>query len=302
MAIDYTTTDLISSIKIRCMMPSVQELFSDADICRIAGEVLRTKIVPEILKTNEEFFVTSADQAIVAGTSAYRIPARAAWGKLRDVTGVDTAGTEYELRRYEPSDVRDGGTPTTGEPSGYYLQHDQVVLLPAPTVTNGHSLRMKFERRPGRLCLVGTDAFKVTAYNTGTGVASGVVPSTWTTATIVDVIRADGLFAWTATDKALSAVSVGVSATLASVITDSITGQYVAEQGYSPIAQIPEDGHPWLAQETAVQLLAFHDDTAAKNAAVIAADMASEFLSTIKPRVMDSQRTINNRRSPFDYV
>jgi hypothetical protein len=70
--IDFTTTALIASIKTRSQMPSVQELFTDAEICTTAGEVLRSVVIPQILKRNEDFFVTSSDQALVAGTRAYR--------------------------------------------------------------------------------------------------------------------------------------------------------------------------------------------------------------------------------------
>ncbi len=282
-------------------MPSVQELFSDAEICSMAGEALRSLIVPQILKINEDFFVTSVDAAITAGVRDYRMPVRTAYGKLRDVVGVDAAGEEYELDRYEPSDLKIRVLPTVGSPSGYYIEHDQVRLVPTPTATNGHSIRMKYERRPGRLCLVGTDAFKVTTYNTGTGVAGGVTPSAWTTATIVDVIRPDGLFSYIDVDKALSAVSSGVSATLTVPIVSSIVGYYVAEQGYSPIPQIPEEGHPWIAQATAVHLLGFHGD--AKNYATakdILKDVAAEFLSTVRPRVADGPRRYTSRNNPFN--
>jgi hypothetical protein len=249
----FTTTDFIASVRRRGSIPtstSTSNVNNTSNLLDLATEELHIRLLPLLMAVREEFYVAPPkDYAITADQAAYAVPSRASGMVLRDVQMI--VGTAVaSLPRIDPESV---STTATGTPAGYYLQHNNVVLYPTPSATNG-TLRMLYYARPSRLAATSACA-QISGINTGTGVVTvGSVPSSWSTSTPVDFIKATSPYQNPAVDQTPTATS---STTLTfTTLPDSLAvGDWVALAEYTPIPQVPHEFQPVLAQMTVVKAL-----------------------------------------------
>lgn len=238
----YTTTDLIAAIKRKASIPTNQSLFSTSDFLEFAWEEMLTDLIPCIMSAREEYFVADYDYSITADQAAYAIPPRAIGDALRDVKVVD--GTEqWSLPRLEPEQVGD----TASGQEGFFLRANDVVLVPTPTISQ-YTLRLSHHRRPGKPVAT-TSAAQITSVG-ATSVVVSSVPSTWTTGTLVDFIKAKPGFQCLGIDQAITGVS-GTTVNFTAVPSGVAVGDWLALATESPIIQIPVELHPVLAQMVA---------------------------------------------------
>ncbi len=294
--IDFTTTGLLANAARRSTMPQSQSLFQPADFIAFLTDEMHSFVVPLIKSKNDEYFVVNVDYPLVNNTSEYRIPTRAQGGSLRDMVLVNSAGIELELPKINPDSVKFA----TVTQYGIYLRDDKVVFYPAiTTAPSGVSIRFKYERMPNDLVLV-SDSGYITAINTGTlQVTLSAVPSDWTTATTVDVIRQQPLFTSIQDDQVITGIGGNVL-TLDAIPTGMAVGQWVAESRTSPIPQLAYEAHKLIAQRGAIKLCeALEATTAMKSAEANYEKMASAFLGTITPRVQTGPKKIVNRTGLF---
>lgn len=148
----YTSTELIDAVKRKISMPITQLLFTADDILNFANEELFLSQVPSILTHHEEYLVYSESIALVTNTNNYPIPKRAIGMKLRDLYYVDTQEDMHEMTNVGLSNAEYYGN-TSGNlttPRNYYLQADDIVLLPKITTITG-SILAKYYLRPNSL-------------------------------------------------------------------------------------------------------------------------------------------------------
>lgn len=285
---DYTTTELLASVRQRAQIPTSQTTFTDAKLLRIATEEMRSMLVPFIMSVREEYFVTYKDYTITASQSAYRIPERAIGGKLRDAVMVDSSGTIYELTRI-PSQRR--ANSNTGTPNSFYIEGNYVCLYPTPAVTV-NTLRLYYYQRPGEL--IATSAAAACTGLSSTVVTSGAVPSTMSTSTPLDFIRNGPGFETLAIDKTPSG-KTGTTLTFAAstIPSEFAVGDYVCLAGQSPIPQIPYELHTILYQRTAIKVLeAIGDDAGLKRAREQLKEMENYQVQLISNRVDTKPKVI----------
>lgn len=245
----YTTADLIADVKAGASIPTSQNLFTNADFLRLANKEMELGIVPMILGTREEFFVTHQDYSIQADKAEYAIPKRAIGEKLRDVQVVN--GTNLvSMPRLEPEFI---GASDAGR-EGFYLRGGRVVLQPIPKTT-AHTLRLSYFKRPGRLVEVSACG-RVQSIDTGLNqvTLTGAPPSTFNNNVKVDFVKSEPGFENSGIDYPISAIS-GSVLTFASLPADLEVGDYVCLAGESPIPQIPVELHTLLAQMVIVRCL-----------------------------------------------
>jgi hypothetical protein len=300
MAIDYTTTTLLSTLRLLPLMPSVQALFSDSDLLTILTFEMNSKIYPMIDNQTEEYFVYVADIPYVTTSKPsqiYPMPARALGGKLRSVSFVDSNDNEIRIPRLRPEDTMSNvnATGLAINPAlwGFYIQNNSIVLFLgsiAGSSSSFKSLRLRYIRQPNNLAAT-ADCAQVTAI-VGNNVTVTNIPSTFSTSVLYDMVSNVPNFNALQDDSTCTAIS-SLTMTFASIPVDSFgnvtlkVGDWICLMGQAPVAQIPfSPGYDLLLQLAAAKCLEIHGDTQGFNVAMSqAADMKNYLISVLSPRV-----------------
>lgn len=148
-----TSDDLVATVQRKISMPLTQNTFSYDDILAFCNDEMFTAQVPTIMTYHEEYFVFRDAVAIVPGQERYAIPTRAIGMKLRDVKWQDSNGNLFDMSRVNPEDkafyqVNIGTSQTI---SKYYIEGNDLVLLPALTLTNSVTMFFYYFLRPNQL-------------------------------------------------------------------------------------------------------------------------------------------------------
>lgn len=293
--IDYSTTTLLSTLRLLPLMPSVQALFSDDNLLTIMTFEMQSKIYPMMDNQTEEYFVTIEDIPYNQNDTVYQIPARAFAGKLRAVSFVDPNQNEIRIPRLRPEDIMSNvnATGLAINPAlwGFYVQNNHIVLYLSSVngaTSNYNFLRLRYIRQANQLAAT-TDCAQVTQI-AGNIVTVNAVPSTFTTTQTYDMISNVPNFD-SLQDDAVCTNITGNAMTFTEIpngFIDSLqVGDWICPSGIAPVAQIPFDpGYNLLLQLSAAKCLEIHGDTQGFNIAMSqATDMKNFFLSVITPRV-----------------
>lgn len=254
----YTTTDLLADVRRSGMLPSTSTLgTADADILTQADKEMQTRVVPLIMSVREEFFHRTKDVALVTNRGAYRVPARAIGGKLRDVAIVDSAGSiQRHLTRIDTADLSRYAGMSSGVPESFTVEAGSVVLYPPPA-TAGLYLRMRFYARPARL--VAVSACRAVSAVTNPG-GSGGIQLDWASAlnpvTSLDVIAANTPGEYLALSaNALDSDPTFVELAQADCSPNVAVGDYICLSDSSCVLQVPDELQGFLAQRTLSRVL-----------------------------------------------
>lgn len=289
MANAFTSTDLLASLKRRGFIPSSAN-FTSSDFFKVVDDEMQTYIVPLLMSVKEEYLVTTESVAVTAGTNEYFVPERSIGGKVRDVQLSDGTGY-YSLKRLEPSEAGEVST-SVGSTEYFYMQGNKIIIV--GTVTTG-TMRVKIYQRPNRV--VATSAVgEITAINTGSGVVTITVPSTFTTSVTYDLVRGKPGFDTLAKDLTASAVGgASITFTPADLPSGLAVGDYVCLSQESPIAQIPVELHPLLSERTTATVLHALGDVKAAESYKIAEGMEKKLLPILTPRTEGANRVVKNK-------
>ena len=291
----YIVDSLLPTLRLLPLMPSVQALFTNANLVDIMNFEMDSKIVPMIDNQAEEYGIYVTDLPYSTSTTQYDIPSRALGGKLRSVSFVDSNGNEVRLPRLRVEDIMSNvnATGLAINPAlwGFYFQNNKVMLY-LGSMQGGSSsfayLRLRYIRQPGTLVLSSACAEVVTVV--GNVVTCLTVPTTFTTTSTYDMIsNTPQMFVSHGDDLDVTAVTTGAGGTITFTDTPPSTlqpGDWICLAGKSPIPQIPYNpGFQLLLQLSAAKCLEIHGDVQGFNVAMSqAADMKSYFLSVITPR------------------
>jgi hypothetical protein len=246
----WLASALVDSLKRRGLIPTADETFNATDFYALIDEETRTYILPILREVHEEFLHVRYDSDIVSGQAAYPFPPRCAAEAVKMILLDPNADGSWgpPLARIEPEKaVGIGG----GGVGSYYLEDDCAVLSPTPNASGG-TLRFVHFNRPNHV-VAATAAAEVTTINTGTGEVTlrladqtAGVPATFTSSELYDLIKGTPGFRTLAIDQAATVASnILTFATLPSRLA---VGDFVALAGQSPVAQVPAEFHPLLAQ------------------------------------------------------
>lgn len=148
-----TSDDLIASVQRKISMPLSQNLFSAKDILAFANEEMFIAQVPAILDFHEEYFVFTMEVPILPNKSRYAIPTRAIGMKLRDLKWKDINNNIFDMSRVNPEDKAfyQANIGLSDTISKYYIEGNDIVLLPGLTITNSLTLIFYYFLRPNQL-------------------------------------------------------------------------------------------------------------------------------------------------------
>jgi hypothetical protein len=297
MSLDYTTTTLLTTLRLLPLMPSVQALFSDTDLLTILTFEMTSKIYPMIDNQSEEYFVLRNDIPYNANQTVFPLPPRALGGKLRSVSFVDSNNNEIRIPRLRPEDtmsnVNSTGLAINPALWGFYVQNNDLILFLGSIAGNTPAykfLRMRYIRQPNSLVKT-TDCAQVTSIS-GNNVTVLNVPSTFSTSVDYDMISNVPNFNALQDDSVCTAISF-LTMTFTSLPVDQFgnvtlqVGDWICLSGQAPVAQIPySPGYDLLLQLSAAKCLEIHGDVQGFNTAMSqAADMKNYLISILTPRV-----------------
>lgn len=291
MALDYTTTTLLSTLRLLPLMPTVQALFSNDDLLTIMSFEMASKIYPMIDNQSEEYFVTRDDIPYLSNVVVYDLPPRTIGGRLRSASFVDPNENEIRIPRLRPEDIMSNvnATGLAINPAlwGFYLENNKLYTY-LNSVTGGTSnyktLRLRYIRQANQLVEVSACAQVVLI--SGNNVTVTNIPSTYTTAQTYDFISNVPNFNALQDDSVCTGIS-SLTMTFMSVSSTLKVGDWICLSGQSPVAQIPYNpGYQLLLQLSAAKCLEIHGDVQGYNIAMSqAATMKDYFISLISPRI-----------------
>jgi hypothetical protein len=292
MSSPYTVDSLIPTLRLLPLMPSVQALFSAADLTTIMDFEMSSKILPLIDNQAEEYFIVPFDIPYVQSVTTYALPVRATADKLRAVSFVDANNNEIRIPRLRPEDIM-SNVNSTGlaiNPAlwGFYLENDKCKLYLGSFTGSSNSykfLRLRYVRMPNTLVQEAA-AGQITVI-AGNVVTVNNVPTTFTTGVTYDVVsNSPQMFVSQGDDLTVTTIA-GSNITFTALPSTVQVGDWVCLSMQSPIPQIPfKPGFQFLLQLAAAKCLEIHGDTQGFNVAMSqAADMKELFISCITPRV-----------------
>jgi hypothetical protein len=288
-----TANRLLDGLKRRITMPASQVLLLDSDILEIADDVTQSKLLPLIMSTRQDFFVTVTEIASVPGQAAYSIPYRAIGRTLRDLK-IKSSGSTRDVNLIALEDEH--MFLFASEPEGFYFRGDKIVLIPAPS-NPSLVIQQWWLCPPGKLVKT-DDAGFVTSFDSTTVTVSSV-PGTITTGTVVDFIAGKSGNSTLGFDATVTNVSGNVITFGAGVIpSDLVTGDYVSVAQTTPVIQLPDECYRYLETETAISCLkAIGDAEGAAALESVALEEAKNVKIMLEPRIEGESTKIINRRS-----
>lgn len=300
----YLTEDLLTSVKLRSMVPISQSTFQDADLIQLANEELQLKLVADIMGERENFFLATESKSVYANMDTYPMPSRAIGNALKVVWYVDGQGNKKKLQLKDIDQLGDYSILGGAIPDGYYIQGDSIVLMSPPNTTGGF-IRFDFYARPNKLVPTANCA-KITSSSASAPNTVFNVDTDLTAAlsvgSLVDVVSmASPFLLWgykvpvvAITSSQITVASAGVSDQNSAV--EPVAGDYICPSGQANIAQVPQEFHPVLAQMVANRLLwgLGHMDKFQSGIQTLKEDRENA-LKLIKNRVEATPERVNTR-------
>lgn len=242
---------LLTGVKRRVIIPSSQPLLLDSDILQMADDTIASYMVPLLMSTSQEYFVTKVDQALTVDVDTYNIPYRAIGRVLRDLKIRDSSGSIKNVPRIQPEESHEYIDVTSID--GHYFQGDKFVLVGSPSQT-GLIAEVSYSLAPSKL-IVESEAATVVSI-AGDMVTVDAVPSDLTANAVIDFIQGKSGNSLYSMDVEITSVA-GNTLTFGTeeVPDDLVAGDYIALAGYSPVIMLPNEAYSLLETTLAMRIL-----------------------------------------------
>ena len=289
----WTTDELLADVRRQGHLSMDDPDGTDAELIAVMNRVMARRFVPLVRKVRSDYYVTWADQTLVADQQDYRIPVRATTNSVRNVVWVDTTGHETPMDPVALTD-RHAYATARGYPTAYTIQDDYLIVLPTPN-SNAGTLRVYFERRPSTLVLAAS-ALAVTAVASGQ-LTFGSDPDAFASG-LSDVARYQPPFSLAVRDaQFVPTTGSALTYTAASHDRTPVVGDYICHAGETPFPQLPPEMHPLLALATAAEVIRPIDPAAAGLLMADYQDGMNEAVKLLQPRQQGRQVKVRNSSS-----
>jgi len=287
-----TCDQFLVGVKRSITIPANQQLMTDQDMLDLGSDSIRDKMIPLLMSTNQNFFVTTYLQSLVVGQSKYPIHYRSVGRGLRDLKLVNSTNNTMDLRLIALEDEHLFAN--QAQPVGFYFSGDSIMIVPSPIVA-GTQLKQFFNLQPNALVCT-TDAAKVTAIGVGVLTCSSV-PTTIIAGSVVDFVQGRQGCSTLGMDVVVTSVAGNqIFFTAADIPTDLIVGDYVALAQQSPVVQLPDEAVQLLETLTGMRVLqAIGDYEGAKSNQVSAMQQEKDLLKILQPRIEGESTKIISR-------
>ena len=282
---------LLKQIKSRAFIPTSQKTFTDQDLLDLATDEMQHKVVPLIMQSRGEFYVSSLDYTITPESRSISIPYRAIGLAVRDVVRVD-GDKEHSLALISPERKSDSLR------DACYLQGNKIIVVGSGADT----IRVYYHARPGGLTET-ANATLVSAIDRDLGVISLTsTPSNFSASALIDAIDSQPGFDLHGSDIIINSIS-GTDLTVNTIPTDLQIGDWIVNAQQSPVPQIPVEFYPLLAQSVAVKVLEAQGDFEGMQAAQLTMEKSeSNALLLISPRIKgEAKKVMGHRRNKSNW-
>lgn len=289
-----TSDQFLAGLKRRITIPANQALMTDQSLLDLANDVIRDRMVPLLLSTNQNYFVTYVDYNMTQGVKKYPIHYRAVGRALRDLKlkhSLDNIRmVDMRLIALEDEHLFINQT----LPTGFYFSGDSIMVVPEPNAST-YILRQYFNLQPNKMVTM-DQACKVLS-KSGDTLIVDAKPSSMIANTLVDFIQGKAGCATLSFDVPI--VSAGATQLVfasSAIIADVAEGDYVALAQETPVMQLPDEAQQLL--ETAVAdrvLYAIGDYEGSQALQKDAVLQERNLLKIVQPRIEGEQTKIINR-------
>lgn len=264
----YDADALIESVRLQARVSdSSSQGTRDEDILRHLHEELLTRLLPALLRVRERYNIATERRALVASQTRYRLPKRAAGQKVDLVSWVSSdATTRRDLDYIDAKSRYRYGTDANSEPQAYYLEWNDIVLVPDVNADPSGSIEITYPFRPSQV--VATDEVAIiSTVDTGTGaiVLEGTVPTAFGSVDY-DIHSPDSGGEVRVFQKAATLSSQTLTFTAADIDGSEYgshvpeAGDYVALAGECGVPFLPLELHPILTKRTAQAIMRYRGD------------------------------------------
>lgn len=237
-ASEFLADEVIDAIREEGLISASDEVELITRVRNVLNREMRLYGMAQLQKAREEYQVETADLPIVAGTTEYDIPSKAAGAAIVRLE-YNYAGTRCKLYP-TTADLNASVGPGAYGTGEFFLQANKIVLCIAPPSTS--TWTVVYARRFNRV-VAASACGEVSAINTGTkqvtlvhpDSGAGTVPATFTTAKTYDFIKGTPHFDVRDSDKAVTGVASNVLTFTDALPTGLAVGDFVALAGQSPV-------------------------------------------------------------------
>lgn len=257
----YFIEDVLSDAKRSEFFPSTQNTLQDTDLIAFGNDALRMKILPFVKRTQQHFYATHGLITPKNNLAHYAIPERAVANTLENVWWVpdyvNQPNVRYPVIMVQKANVT-SWTTATGRPLEFYLEGDEIWLVPQPSGLSGNErIYCDFLERPNWLVPTASCA-KITGISTVAGVTTFTVNTDLTGSLSVgskaDFLCTTSPFRLWAKDVVITAITATTIAVTATDVQDETgttepqVGDYICLAQQSCIPQMPQEFRPVLAE------------------------------------------------------
>lgn len=185
-----TTLEFLAALDRAILVPTYQPRYSREDLLAFATEEQRSKIVPEILSLNQNYFLKKETLSIPPLTDVSQFPNRSTGRKIREIwwnRGYPAMLQDrYVLKLLNVADSILYDETASGDPQGIIVEADRFRFLPKPL--NGGFVTFFYYQRPSALVLPEKTAVIQTAVSNVLTLST--LPQTFVTGAYIDITQA----------------------------------------------------------------------------------------------------------------
>lgn len=280
----YTTTDLISLIKLLGHVPQSNSTFTPAALLTLADLELRTSIAKQLKESNEgyfHFYIEYPQNSL----GIYAVPSDAIASAVYSVQ-IRNGQAIWPVSNQEVSEMTTTTFPSVGNFS-FYIQSNTIFVLP---IQFAGVLRVTYERRPSKLVPV-TNCAQVSAINDQVVTVTSL-PSGWVIGDTVDLQASQPQFDFLGPVEITDINTLDI--TLDGDVSALSVGDYLCPEGQTCVPQVPVEFQQLLAQRVVCkiyELQGYLDKL--KAAKAILKEMEDALTAIITPRTQSSPKVIN---------
>lgn len=296
MANPYLVSELLSALRDTGTLPSSDESSVTTKMMGFLNREQRLYLMRLLLSVDEAHQVTATTVALVTGQTEYRLPTRAAAGRLKMVELVDGAGGRRPLNRIKEEDAY--AHTVHGGAGDYYLRGQALVLREALDAGAG-SLRVSYYRRFNKL-VTEEESGEISAIDTGAGeiTIAGAMPEDFGTVRY-DFIAGYPNFDILAADVEGEVTGAHTLEFDAAQLPDELAvGDFVALAGETPICNAPLELHDVLVLRATYKYLRSIGDARANEVKADLDESKADALALLAPRVESPSIRVMNFHAP----
>ena len=289
----YTTQTFLDRVAVKAAIPIGQTTFTSSDLLDLANQELQAAVLPEILRTREDYYLTDELITVKGGQELIEMPERAIAGKINDIQLINSNNNRVSLPRITTSEIR---YTSPSSPNSFYFKGDFVGLNPTPS--SDTRLLISYYARPSALVLPEqTYRIKLITDDSSDEIYYEVDRPLDTLGSDdqIDILSGSGLHQ--VIHKDITIDYIDHNRVYLTNAPDNITvGSYVVPAGQSSFIQCPQELYPWLEELVVTKIHESNGDFDAMKLAQEKANLIREqILSLLTPRAETESQIISNR-------